>query len=355
MPVALLLCILLQLSAVANGAAQLCNGHEELCSRPYNDVTYISTHASFSVTSKSTPAKMGTQYFGIQQQLNDGIRGLHLNITQGATAADVSLCYPDCNAYNGGSLKDTLTIVKNWLDSNQRDVVTIFLESALLKANPTAVLKAFSDSGADKYALMGKPATWPSLQSMIDSRTTLVVFSDDAGLVAANTKGYFIPHPGVVLRLDGPFTYASEWTCGPWDRRYESIMVIPHYIVQTATYNGQTYNNMPYPFNLGTTNGYQYEFHAITCRGGQSIWINFMEVDYYSEGDVKTPTLKLNALPYPNDNVANFYPQFFDATVEIAGISASAPQLLASASRLVVLATCLSLVSLALFFDALRI
>ncbi|KAJ2362275.1 hypothetical protein H4S02_011427, partial [Coemansia sp. RSA 2611] len=154
------------------------------------------------------------------------------------------------------------------------------------------------------------------------NRTTLVVFSDDAGLVAANIKGYFIPHGDIVLRLDGPFTYGSEWTCGPWNRRYESILVIPHYIVQTATYNGVTYKDMPYPFNLGTTNGYQYEFHAITCRGGQSIWINFMEVDYYSEGDVKTPTLKLNALPYPNDNVANFYPQFFDATVEIVGVSA---------------------------------
>ncbi|KAJ2897335.1 hypothetical protein GGI21_004952, partial [Coemansia aciculifera] len=173
---------------------------------------------------------MGTQYFGIQQQLNDGIRGLHLNITQGATASDVSLCYPDCNAYNGGSLKDTLTIVKTWLDNNQRDVVTIFLESALLKANPAAVIKAFSDSGADKYVLMGKPATWPTLQSMIGNQTTLVVFSDDAGLVAANTKGYFIPIPNIVLRLDGPFTYGAEWTCGPWTRRYESILLIPHYI-----------------------------------------------------------------------------------------------------------------------------
>ncbi|KAJ2024804.1 hypothetical protein IWW57_003600 [Coemansia sp. S610] len=303
---------------------------------------------------KSTPAKMGTQYFGIQQQLNDGIRGLHLNITQGATGSDVSLCYPDCNAYNGGSLKDTLTVVKNWLDSNQRDVVTIFLESALLKASPAAVLKAFADSGIEKYAFKGKPLTtgWPSLESMIGNRTTLVVFSDDAGLVAANIKGYFIPHGDIVLRLDGPFTYGSEWTCGPWNRRYESILVIPHYIVQTATYNGVTYKDMPYPFNLGTTNGYQYEFHAITCRGGQSIWINFMEVDYYSEGDVKTPTLKLNALPYPNDNVANFYPQFFDATVEIVGVSASPPSLLASVSGLVVLAACLSLT---LVFDALRI
>ncbi|KAJ2489967.1 hypothetical protein IWW37_003515, partial [Coemansia sp. RSA 2050] len=283
---------------------------------------------------------MGTQYFGIQQQLNDGIRGLHLNITQGATASDVSLCYPDCNAYNGGSLKDTLTIVKNWLDSNQRDVLTIFLESAQLRASPAAVLKAFTDSGIDKYAFMGKPLAtgWPSLQSMIGNRTTLVVFSDDAGLVAANSKGYFIPHPNIVLRLDGPFTYGSEWTCGPWNRRYESILVIPHYIVQTANYNGVTYKDMPYPFNLGTTNGYQYEFHAITCRGGQSIWVNFMEVDYYSEGDVKTPTLKLNALPYPNDNVANFYPQFFDATVEVVGVSASPPTLLASVSRLAILA-----------------
>ncbi|KAJ2002631.1 hypothetical protein GGI04_003261 [Coemansia thaxteri] len=295
---------------------------------------------------------MGTQYFGIQQQLNDGIRGLHLNITQGALATDVSLCYPDCNAYNGGTLKDTLTIVKEWLDANQRDVVTIFLESALIRANPAAVLKAFADSGADKYVLPGKPAAWPTLQSMIGNRTTLVVFADDNALVAANTKGYFIPLPDIVLRLEGPFAYGTEWTCGPWARRYESILVIPHLIVQTATYNGRTYTDMPYPFNLGTTNGYQYEYHAVNCRGSQSIWVNFMEVDYYSEGDVFTPTLKLNALPYPNDDVSNFYPKFFDATVAIQGVSASTPALLLSTSRFVTLAVCLTL---ALVIDVLRI
>ncbi|KAJ2818201.1 hypothetical protein IWW50_005902 [Coemansia erecta] len=199
---------------------------------------------------------------------------------------------------------------------------------------------------------MGKPKTWPTLDTMINDNTTLVVFAEDANIAAANTKGYFISYEGVVLKLDGPFNYGAEWTCGPWNRTTESIMLIPHFIVQTATYGGTTYNNLPYPFNLGTTNGYQYESHAVVCRGGQSIWINFMEVDFYDQGDVKTPTLKLNALSYDGDESKNFYPEFFDADPDApivsTGSASSAPL---PTTRHIVLVACLLLT----LFSSLRI
>ncbi|KAJ2738248.1 hypothetical protein H4R23_001275 [Coemansia sp. Cherry 401B] len=318
-------CLALQLSGGAYAATKACNQHEELCARAYNDVTYISTHASFAVTSQTKPTKPGTQFKGIKEQLEDGVRGLHLNIMQGASASEVSLCYPDCTVNDGGVLEDTLVTVKTWMDANPNDVVTIFLEGVGTDASPSAVVRAFTDSGIYKYMLPGKPSTWPTLDKMTSDGTTLVVFAEDPNIASANVKGSFIPYAGTVLKLDGPFSYGAEWTCGPWNRTTESIMLIPHFIVQTSTYNGATYNNMPYPFSLGTTNGYQYESHAVVCRGGQSIWINFMEVDFYDQGDVKTPTLKLNALPYDGYNVKDFYPDFFDADPDAPIVSASPP------------------------------
>ncbi|KAJ1889728.1 hypothetical protein LPJ66_007873 [Kickxella alabastrina] len=304
------------LVSLAAGAT-ICNGHEELCSRAFNEITHISTHASFAKTEPSRPSVPGTQYKTIEEQLDDGVRGLHLNIHQGSSASEVVLCYPDCNVNNGGTLTSTLKVVKQWLDNNTNDVVTIFLEGIATDANPAAVVKAFTDSGADKYILKGKPASWPTLGSMISSGTTLVVFVEEPAIAATDTNGYFITYPNTVLKLDGPFNYGNEWTCGPWNRSTESILVIPHFIVQTATYKGVTYNNMPYPFNLDTTNGYQYEAHAVNCRGGQSIWVNFIEIDFYDQGDVKTPTLKLNELPYPGDEIKNFYPEFYDADPDV--------------------------------------
>ncbi|KAJ1839129.1 hypothetical protein LPJ73_006863 [Coemansia sp. RSA 2703] len=311
--IVLALCLVFQVSA----AATLCNGHAELCSRPFNEVTFYSTHASFAQTSPTKPSKPGTQYKSISDQLNDGVRGLHLNIQQGDTATEVVLCYPDCDVNNGGTLQTTLKTVKTWLDANTNDVLTIFLEGVGTDASPAGVIKAFTDTGLDEYALKGKPSSWPTLSSLIADDTRLVVFVEEPSIAATNTQGYFIPYAGNVLKLDGPFKYGAEWTCGPWNRTTESIMLIPHFIVQTATYNGKTYGNMPYPFNLGTTNGYQYEWHAVVCRGGQSIWINFMEVDFYDQGDVKTPTLKLNALPIPNYSVNDYYPTFFDADPDL--------------------------------------
>ncbi|KAI8324218.1 hypothetical protein GQ54DRAFT_316340 [Martensiomyces pterosporus] len=323
----LLLLLLLHLSATTISAATTCNGHSELCDRPFNDVSFVSTHASFAVTNTSASNVPGTQYKGINQQLNDGVRGIHLNIVKGSSATEVRLCFPTCDVYNGGTLEDTLKIIKDWMDKNTNDVVTIFLEGAKTDADPAAVVSAFKSTGLDKYALQGKPDTWPTLSKMIDSGTRLVVFAEEPNISNAN-KAYFIPYGGIVLKLDGPFNYGAEWTCGPWNRSTESILLIPHFIQQTYSYKGTTYDNMPYPFNLGTTNGYQFEFHAITCRGGQSIWINFVEVDFYDQGDVWTPTLKFNALPYRGDDSNNFIPKFYSATVRSAISAATSDSLL---------------------------
>ncbi|KAJ2513307.1 hypothetical protein GGI11_004453 [Coemansia sp. RSA 2049] len=306
-------------SAATTSSERLCNQHSELCTRAYNDVSAVSTHASFATTDKTRPSVPGTQYKDIKGQLDDGVRGLHFNLTKGSTASSVQLCFPDCSVNNGGELVDTLKTVKSWLDSNTNDVVTIFLEGTSMDASPAYVTNAFTSAGIDKYALKGKPATWPTLGDMIDAGTRLVVFSESAAVASANTKGYFIPYAGNVLRLAGPYNYGAEWQCGPWDRSTETILLIPHYIVQTASYNGKAYTDMPYPFNLGTTNGYQFEYHAVTCRGGQSIWVNFMEVDFYDQGDVFTPTLKMNSLPYTGDDASNFYPKFFDADPDVPG------------------------------------
>ncbi|KAJ2712028.1 hypothetical protein H4R19_002966 [Coemansia spiralis] len=303
----------------------VCNQHEELCSRAYNDVTYITTHASFALASAGPPAKPGTQNKSINEQLEDGVRGLHLNIVRGATAAEVSLCYPSCSVNNGGALLDTLKVVKTWLDANKNDVVTIFLEGAGTDASPSAVAEAFAESGLGKYTLKGKPAVWPTLGSMIGNGTTLVVFAEDANIVAAGGQGAFIPFPGTVLKLDGLFTEGAPWTCGPWSRTSESIMLIPHYIVQSATYNGVVRTDMPFPFRLGSTNGYQLEYHAVTCRAGQSIWANFLEVDFYDQGDAMTVALKMNSLPYSGDSTENFYPKFYDADDDLMVQASAAP------------------------------
>lgn len=316
----LLLAILLYLSAVSIAAADSslkCNGYEELCSRSYNDITYMTTHASFAVTSKDTPGKPGTQYHDIKQQLADGVRGFHLTIQQGPTTSDVRMCYLDCSVNDGGDLQNALVDIKKWMDANKNDVVTVFLESVGADAAPAAVLDSFVKSGIDDYAYAPSPAIpadWPSLETMIKSDKRLVVFVESSAISGGNPKGYFIPYDGVVKKTDGPFNHGDGWTCGPYGGYKGTIMLLPHYIIQTATYKGVKYTNMPYPFGLGSMNGFQFEFHAAACRSAQSIWVNFPMVDFYDEGHVKTSTQKFNALPYKGDDSSNFYPEFYKDT-----------------------------------------
>ncbi|ORX69302.1 hypothetical protein DL89DRAFT_224431, partial [Linderina pennispora] len=161
-------------------ANKKCNGSSELCSRAFNEVSHISTHASFAMVDSSNSSLPGTQYKNIKQQLEDGVRGLHLDIYKGSTAGSVNLCFPDCSVINGGTLAATLEIVKAWLDGNPNEVVTIFLDGAETTADPAAVEQAFVSSGIDTYMLPSKAETgkWPTLEKMIADGTRLVVFAE---------------------------------------------------------------------------------------------------------------------------------------------------------------------------------
>ncbi|KAJ1955397.1 hypothetical protein GGI12_005568 [Dipsacomyces acuminosporus] len=156
---------------------------------------------------------------------------------------------------------------------------------------------------------------------MIEQNTRLLVFTEDPAISDANTQKYFMPYADNVLKLDSAFSYGAEWTCAPYEfSTAYSLMLLPHYIQQTSLYNGKSYPNMPYPFNLGTTNGYQLEYHAIHCRGGKSLWVNYMQVDFYDKGDVFTPALKFNSLPFKGDDASNFVPKFYSGTAPVGGI-----------------------------------
>ena len=54
-----------------------CNGHEELCERPYDQVSYAMTHNAMS--NAAAGWVLPNQSFGITRQLQDGIRGLMLD------------------------------------------------------------------------------------------------------------------------------------------------------------------------------------------------------------------------------------------------------------------------------------
>lgn len=156
-------------------AAQVCNGHAELCDRKYSNITFIGSHDSAFVGTSVAD----NQETSVADQLAQGVRFL-----QAQTHLDnstIKLCHTFCVLEDAGPLADYLTTVKTFLDSNPNEVVTLLLTNPDGQSG-TAFDAIFQSSGIRNYAFTPTGNltidTWPTLGQMISSGQRLVVFMD---------------------------------------------------------------------------------------------------------------------------------------------------------------------------------
>src|SRR3546814_2649203 len=69
-------------SPVEPAPVTVCNGHELLCDRPLNEVTFPGTHNSMAAASERG-WYFPSQRYGIDQQLRDGVRALLIDTYYG--------------------------------------------------------------------------------------------------------------------------------------------------------------------------------------------------------------------------------------------------------------------------------
>ncbi|KAI1098469.1 PLC-like phosphodiesterase [Jackrogersella minutella] len=163
------------LALAAGSLAADCNGHAELCDRPYSNITFAGAHNSPFVGISLSDNQFTTP----TDQLNQGIRFL-----QGQTQDKDGLpemCHTSCILEDAGSLQDYLSGIKTWVDDNPNEVIT------LLITNPDAIDitlygDAFNTTGLESYVFIPDGqlalADWPTLGDMISSGTRVVVFMD---------------------------------------------------------------------------------------------------------------------------------------------------------------------------------
>jgi len=158
-------------------AQTACNGYAALCNRSYSNVTEIGTHDSAFVGSLPTD----NQDINVTAQLDQGIRFLqaqtHLDIL-----GSLTLCHTSCLELDAGPVEAYLVTVKEWLDANPNEVLTMLLTNGD-NVNVSMFADAFSASGIQDYAFVpaSSPDTlafdaWPTLQELITAGTRLVMF-----------------------------------------------------------------------------------------------------------------------------------------------------------------------------------
>lgn len=117
-------------------------------------------------------------------QLNQGVRSLvlspHWRDPKKKDVLDV--CSRKCLFMDTGSLTDTLTKVKTFLNDNPREVLTVFFHDLGNGVTAGHVADVFRKIGimdlAYAHPVGNAKAQWPTLQKLIDLKKRLVVFVD---------------------------------------------------------------------------------------------------------------------------------------------------------------------------------
>jgi hypothetical protein len=244
-----------------------CDGHAELCNRPYDKVVQAATHNAMS--SPDVVQIWPEQDLTIRQQLDLGVRTLLIDVhywpaitspeqltrlepalpPQAArlvmsVAPDrfrshpgLFLCHVLC-ALGGVPLSDGLAQVRSFLADNPDDVVTLIIEDEVTRAD---LVRALTNAGLVNDAYSHEPRQgWPTLGELIDRNQRLVVFAENSGPPPTWYQSAFdeiadtpfgFPKPSDMTCVanrgtpDAPLFLINHWVSGPAPDRSTALTV----------------------------------------------------------------------------------------------------------------------------------
>lgn len=298
-------------SPAAGDTARACNGHPELCDRPYDEVVQAATHNAMSSPDvvQVWPEHDGT----IAEQLDAGIRTLLIDThfwTDVATPEQVTtldpaippalaaravqrandrfgardglfLCHNHC-VWGGRPLVDGLGDVRAFLDANPDEVVTLIVQDET-PANDTVA--EFASAGLEPFLYVhDEGAGWPTLGEMIDAGQRLVVFAENGGPPPA----WY--HTAFAHMADTPFGFASpeEMSCEPNRGPADAPLLLMNHWLSRAAPDRQA---------ASLVNAHDAVVdRARRCERERGQLPNFVAVDFYGIGEVVEAVDTLNGV-----------------------------------------------------------
>jgi hypothetical protein len=314
-----------------------CNGSEELCDRPLDEVAVPATHNAMSAVTNQDWL-FGQQDAGFVDQLQDGVRGLLIDAhygqpTEGGVVktdlSDVSrgeretyerelgpealdaalrirdrlvnseptgppavyLCHRFCEL-GAIPIEAAFKQYRDFLAANENEVLVIVIEDYV---DPKDIADAVKESGLIDYVYEGPLDPLPTLQQMIDSGgRVLMMAENDAG--GGSIAWYHEAYEGLVEET--PYTFKKPEALTDAKRLAEScesnrgsgdgtLLLVNHWVDTTP---------QPKPSNAKKVNAREALAKRIRrCERLRELTANLIAVDFYRRGDLFEVTEKLNA------------------------------------------------------------
>lgn len=305
------LIIVYQFFIIQNIIAQ-CNGYEELCDKKYDETAYLTTHNAYNAGEENF--QLPNQTYGISQQLNDGVRGLMIDVYD---EDGVPTVYHGFTFLGTVPLVENLTEIRNFLMDSPREIVTIILECYTTAA---AIEQAMDEANLSDFLYEKMPdSDWATLREMIDTGKRLVVFTDvnDAG---ADQNWYHYVWDYAVethYSVHDTAAFVCDYNRG---NAANDLFIFNHFITDATFGTGQ-------PEQAEIANANPFFINRINeCQTIHNKFPNFITIDFYETGNILDVVNTLNgvmttAIDMSHKDVANIFPNPANSEVIIEGIN----------------------------------
>ncbi|MFJ4682482.1 GDSL-type esterase/lipase family protein [Streptomyces sp. NPDC088789] len=273
----------------------------------FDQLTFLTAHNAFQNTEDIGGAAAPNQPHSMMTQLNDGVRGLMIDVHQ--YQGRPSVCHDNCFVQGWISLEYVLEQLGGWLRTagNEREIVTLFIQDEVT----TAQLQSVFDLPHIKSglgSLVFNPRTekvdehgWPRRSEMINENKRLVIFSDK-GDDKPTREGF-----GVMFAQDwtvenywsmGAGLGNSDWRCySRWtgipltqeEGKFRRLFVMNHFrdIPMSPTYRND--------------NAKLQDRAERFCMPAARKKPNYLAVDQYKDGNPMAAVDALNTYSYSGD------------------------------------------------------
>ncbi len=259
-----------------------CNGSTQLCNKKYNEVAYLTTHNAYN--SAEDNFSMPNHNFNISTQLNAGVRGLMIDVYDLFGTPTV---YHGTSILGSAPLLNYLNDIKLFLDNNPNEIITIILECY---TDANAIENEINQAGLFNYLYSHtNGSAWPTLQSMINNNTRLVIFSDQND--ASINQGWYHYVWDHAVETHYTANSTNDFNCD--FNRGDSIndlFIFNHFITNSVLGTGDETqaaiaNSNPYFIN-----------RALQCQQEKNKFPNFITVDFYELGNCFDVVDQLNGI-----------------------------------------------------------
>jgi len=251
-----------------------CNGYEDLCSKRYNKVAYLTTHNAYNT--KDDGFKLPNQEWNISTQLKYGVRALMFDVYE---ESDELVVYHGFKILGSKPFIEVLNEIREFMEENPKEVVTIILECYV---NSNQIASEIEDSGLSKYLYTkNKHENWGTLKEMIDDNTRLVVFSDKNDAEVGQEWYHYMWDFAVETHYANHNLkdFNNDFNRGKENAETKDLVILNHFLTKTITGVGSIQKskkaNSILVDRINT-------FHAVTGR-----FPNFITVDFVDIGNVK--------------------------------------------------------------------